>query len=260
MNSLFEKIRDLELEDPETGRFFCEMRRSRRCRHLRLSVYPDGRVVLTLPLHESEKKALAFLEEHRKWIQKKRLVFRSRSHAGSAEGENGEFFPGKTSSCLLYPSEMMLPWISGSPLKVEYQWKDCCWTGICVSSDRKTIEVSGNILDYECVKNAFKLFLKRNAEAILGARIQFLAQQLGPEFYFQKLTVRLQKSRWGSCSPARRNISLNGTLIFFPQELMDCVMLHELCHLKVRNHSSRFYQLLESVCPHCHEKNIRLSQ
>ena len=92
LNSLFEKIRDLELEDPETGRFFCEMRRSRRCRHLRLSVYPDGRVVLTLPLHESEKKALAFLEEHRKWIQKKRLVLRSRSHAGSAEGENGEFY------------------------------------------------------------------------------------------------------------------------------------------------------------------------
>lgn len=62
------------------------------------------------------------------------------------------------------------------------------------------------------------------------------------------LTIRLMKTRWGSCSP-KGTITLNLKLIQAPRALIDYVILHELCHLKEHNHSSRFWQLLNRVLP-----------
>ena len=64
----------------------------------------------------------------------------------------------------------------------------------------------------------------------------------------RRVTVRNQKSRWGSCSP-RGTISLNWRLIQTPQSVRDYVILHELMHLRQMNHSVRFWREVESVCP-----------
>jgi predicted metal-dependent hydrolase len=88
--------------------------------------------------------------------------------------------------------------------------------------------------------------LRPQAERELPARLMELAAQHG--YRVAGVTVRDQRSRWGSCSPAGR-ISLNWRLVQVPPLVRDYVLLHELAHLAVRNHSPKFWKALAAVCP-----------
>jgi len=72
----------------------------------------------------------------------------------------------------------------------------------------------------------------------LTNRLKNLAIQHG--FTYNRVTIRNQKTRWGSCS-SKNNISLNMNLVLLPDELVDYVILHELVHTKIHNHSKRFW-------------------
>ena len=80
----------------------------------------------------------------------------------------------------------------------------------------------------------------------LAHRLQELARE--HEFSYNKLTIRNQKTRWGSCS-AKNNISLNIKLSLLPEELMDLVIVHELIHTIIKNHGPKFWQKLEEIYP-----------
>ncbi len=83
---------------------------------------------------------------------------------------------------------------------------------------------------------------KVRARAILAARLEELAEL--HDFRFNKVSVRNQKTKWGSCS-ARNNISLNMNLARLPDELRDYVLLHELLHTRIKNHSKKFWRELD---------------
>jgi predicted metal-dependent hydrolase len=84
------------------------------------------------------------------------------------------------------------------------------------------------------------------AAGILRPRLIELAAQLGRAV--AGVTIRSQRTRWGSCSPSGR-ISLNWRLADMPESVRDYVLLHELTHLVHLNHSKRFWRELERVCP-----------
>jgi predicted metal-dependent hydrolase len=63
-----------------------------------------------------------------------------------------------------------------------------------------------------------------------------------------RVTIRNQRSRWGSCSP-RGHITLNFRLMLMPPEVREYILIHELMHLKQPNHSIRFWRLVEAACP-----------
>jgi predicted metal-dependent hydrolase len=88
--------------------------------------------------------------------------------------------------------------------------------------------------------------LRQLAERELPARLMALATQRGCSV--AGVAVRNQRSRWGSCSPSGR-ISLNWRLVQAPPSVRDYVLLHELTHLAVSNHSPKFWKALEAVCP-----------
>ena len=83
---------------------------------------------------------------------------------------------------------------------------------------------------------------KQAAKEFLGVRIKELADKFG--FVYNKVTIRNQKTRWGSCS-GKNNINLNMKLMNIPNHLIDYVILHELVHTKVKNHSPFFWGSLD---------------
>ena len=84
------------------------------------------------------------------------------------------------------------------------------------------------------------------AKSYLINRLRFLADQYN--FTYNKVSVRNQKTRWGSCS-FNNNISLNIKLACLPKHLSDYVILHELVHTKIKNHSPSFWSFLSQYIP-----------
>ncbi len=92
--------------------------------------------------------------------------------------------------------------------------------------------------------------LRRRAARELPARLDELARRHG--FTVSGVSIRNQRTRWGSCSRSGR-VSLNWRLIRLPPDVRDYVLLHELTHLRHLNHSTRFWRELARLCPHCSE-------
>ena len=79
------------------------------------------------------------------------------------------------------------------------------------------------------------------ARSILVQRLELLAARHG--FTFNRVFIRNQKTRWGSCSH-KNNINLNAKLVQLPQSLMDYTILHELVHTRIKNHGPQFWEAL----------------
>ncbi len=87
---------------------------------------------------------------------------------------------------------------------------------------------------------------KEESSTFIKNRLFELSHKYG--FHFKKVTIRNQKTRWGSCSQ-KNNINLNINLIQIPENLMDYVIIHELVHTVVKNHSYKFWNLLDQYIP-----------
>ena len=85
--------------------------------------------------------------------------------------------------------------------------------------------------------------LRIRAKLYLPTEIQRLAQQHG--FQYKQIKIRKSKTRWGSCS-SKGIINLSFYLMLLPSHLIEYVLLHELCHTRVMNHSAAFWALLDS--------------
>ena len=88
--------------------------------------------------------------------------------------------------------------------------------------------------------------LIRLAREVLPAKATFFAKEVGVTF--GRITIRSQKSRWGSCA-ASGNLSFNCLLMLAPEEVQDYVVVHELCHRKEMNHSAAFWTEVEKILP-----------
>ena len=88
--------------------------------------------------------------------------------------------------------------------------------------------------------------LASEAKQNIPKRVEYFASLLGVTY--GRITVRAQLTLWGSCT-AKGNLSFNMLLALCPPEVLDAVVLHELCHRKQLNHSEKFYKELYRYCP-----------
>lgn len=103
---------------------------------------------------------------------------------------------------------------------------------------------------------AIRVLTKRAAEEI-PKRAAYFAPLVGVTY--GRITIRCQKTRWGSCS-AQGNLNFNCLLMLAPPQVIDSVVVHELCHRKEMNHSSRFYAEVRRVFPEYDKWNGWLKQ
>lgn len=93
--------------------------------------------------------------------------------------------------------------------------------------------------------------LSRQAAQYIPPRVAMYAERIGVSY--GRITIRHQRTRWGSCS-TKGNLNFNCLLMLTPPEVIDYVIVHELCHRKEMNHSARFWALVASLLPNYTEQ------
>jgi predicted metal-dependent hydrolase len=198
------------------------MVRNPRARRYLLRLRPDGTARVTIPRGGTSAVARQFVERHAAWLEREfqRLQAQPRKPAAWQIG-----------------TEILL---RGESVRIE--------AGL--NSKAETVHVSGESVRVSDpaadLRPAIEGHLRRLAARELPPRVLELAARHG--LTVRRITVRSQKSRWGSCS-RRGTISLNWRLIQTPAFVSDYICLHELVHLRQMNHSPGFWQEVERVCP-----------
>ena len=88
--------------------------------------------------------------------------------------------------------------------------------------------------------------IKKQARRVIPQRVEYWANKIGVTY--GRIAIRLQSSRWGSCAQ-NGNLNFNCLLVLMPPEIMDSVVVHELCHRRHMNHSREFYDEVLQIFP-----------
>lgn len=205
------------------------IRVSRRARRLSVRVYPDALVEVVVPPRTRPHEIEHFVAAHRDWIDDKRATA-LRTRPAPAP------FPPARIELAASGERLRLHFAGGARTRITQ-------LGEAASTER-VLQVTGSP-DHAALRHALLAWLKRAARERLEPRLQALAASTGMRH--KQVSIRLQRSRWGSCS-ARGTISLNACLLFQRPEVVDYLIVHELMHLKHMNHSARFWHAVEQHC------------
>lgn len=93
------------------------------------------------------------------------------------------------------------------------------------------------------IDKAIKKLFKNNTEVLIKAKLPYWSKVTG--FDYNKVTVRDATTRFGSCMPSKKNVYFSSRLIMLPEDKVDAIIVHELCHMKYKNHNKQFYDLVE---------------
>ncbi len=203
-----------------------ELKRSRR-KTICVTVDDQARIRVGAPLWVEEKRIEQFLKDKSRWILRKKTEASSRQKTLQRKTfTHGEtfLFLGKE-----YPLNIRL-----------HQQKN-----IKINFDGTQWHVDNG--DIPLVKEKLVDWYRMQAKEILAGRVFHFARILGVEP--KEIAVRTQKRLWGSCHPTSRKIHLNWQIVLSPLEVIDYVVVHELCHLLVPNHSQRFWRKVEGMLP-----------
>ncbi len=206
------------------------LQRSWKARHYRLTLRKDGMPVVTIPLRGNEREALRFAGQHAEWLgrARERQLRKPRVAAvwilGTEVLWRGEMHPVRLAS----EGHAAEP---GQPAR----------PSVCLAADVFRVpSLEGDL------RATLEAHFARRAKIELPGRTWELAAQT--QMDVKQVTVRNQRSRWGSCSSGGV-ISLNWRLIQTPDFVRDYIIYHELSHLREMNHSSRFWDQVERLCP-----------
>ena len=193
------------------------VRRSDRARRVRVAVDDGGRVEVVLPRRTPERAAAAAVRELRPWIDR-RLAEHARARAAVAARGDGLPYLGTTLALRPEPG-------------------------------RTRVHRRGDVLLVpagEARAAAVERWYRRAALREITPRLDRAAAALDASY--SSLSIRNQRTRWGSCTEAGA-LSFNWRLLLAPEPVLDYVVWHEACHLRVLDHSPRFWALVRRHCP-----------
>ncbi len=200
-------------------------------KRISLRVKPDGEIFLSAPLGVSDAYLQNFAAANLEWLRAKEWALRQRDPA------------------LHY--DMSLPfsgsevYLQGKRLSAEF-FTGALENYVQVLPDKVNFYAKRALSEAQraaFVKELYRQQLEKSALPLLN----FWQQRLG--VHYSGLRLRLMKSRWGTCNVRTGQITLNLLLACWPQECLEYIVVHELTHLIVADHSARFHALVEKVLP-----------
>ena len=202
------------------------IRTSRRSKSISLKIR-NGELEVSCPYNTSEIFLKNLIESKKEWIKKN--IDRSRKNHKNIDQISHGFITYK-----------------GEVLKLVYEKSN--FEGIAVEDNKLKIFYS----DESKSKKLIIEWLKLQANNFLRARLSFLSKRISIEF--NSLTIKSYTARWGSCN-IKGDIFLNWKLIMLPESVIDYVLIHELAHINVPNHSREFWKLVKKKDPnYCKNK------
>ena len=210
------------------------VRASARARRLGVRVWRDGSVEIVVPPHTSAEAVARFVAQHRSWIERQRQ------------------------RCVPLPPEPF------PPQRIALAATGESWSCEAGSGRRAAVVVAAEgrlLLDAGAeparLRAALRQWLVARAQAAFAPPLAALAAEMGSAF--QRLQIRRQRTRWGSCS-TRGTLSLNCCLLFQPPQVVRYLMVHELAHVAHMNHSARFWRHVARFEPRWQELDRELVQ
>jgi predicted metal-dependent hydrolase len=192
------------------------IRRSQRARHVRVEVDAHTGVRVTLPARAREREAALAVAQLRPWIERRLAEVRAaRDRLAVPAGH--------------------VPYL-GAHLRLAPE----------VGRVRAHRRGEALLVPADEPRDAIERWYRRSARTEIAPRLDEAVAALGRAY--TKLTIRGQRTRWGSCSTTGA-MSFNWRLLLGPDEVLDYVVWHEACHLVVMDHSRRFWSLLERHRP-----------
>lgn len=194
---------------------------NRRSKNIKLSVKSDKSVLVSYPFYISSKEVLAFVLKNEEWIGKQQQKMETRKTKIEPDSE-------------LKTKLHTIRIIEGAENRITKKGSEIN----IVIRDVESEEARSSI--EECLTQVYRV----EAKSLLPVRLAELARIHG--FEFNKVTIRDNRRNWGSCS-SKNNISLNLQMMKLPVELIDYILLHELVHTEIKNHSEKFWKRLNEV-------------
>jgi predicted metal-dependent hydrolase len=192
------------------------IRRSDRARRVRVTVDAVDGVEVVLPRRARERDAEAAMRELRPWVEKRLAALdRAREEAGAPPGH--------------------VPYL-GEHLR------------LVPEPGRTRVHRRGDTLLVPAhdALPALERWYRRVAKTEIAPRVEQAVAEAGVDY--ERLSIRGQRTRWGSCS-STGTLSFNWRLLLAPEDVLDYVVWHEVCHLKVPDHSKRFWREVERHFP-----------
>lgn len=221
------------------------LRRSPRARQLRLVVKPQG-IELVIPDGIGETQALAFFQRHRAWAERKLAEIRERAariepDAPLARG-GAVPFQGQATPLIVTPSALSR--------RLQILRRDDGAFEITLPAG-----YSGSA--EQQVRAALFAWIRRWLEGEARRLASWHGEE--PGLLPRAIRIKRMNTRWGSCGPAN-DISLNWVLAFAPPAVLEYVIVHELCHIRHRNHSEAYWMLVSELLPDWPRRRAWLKQ
>lgn len=216
-----------------------------RARHVRLRIDPREGLIVTVPPRFDHSRIPALLAQRRDWIE--------------AVGQRQASLRAACAPALSGPApeRVELP-------AIDRHWRIAYRPGAATAQLREyaehlAIALPGTQPSEQpgLVAGLLRRWLVRRAHEALGGQLAELAAQ--HHFRYQRISIRFQRSRWGSCS-ARGGISLNARLMFCPPEAVRYVLIHELAHTEHLHHGPAFWDRVAELMPDYIEAQRSLKQ
>jgi predicted metal-dependent hydrolase len=213
--------------DPVRDQPAFAIRRSSRARRSRLTITDAGEAVVVLPLRASEAEAFELVSRHRRWIERHqaRILARVSDRAARPSLDRGREIPFNGE----WHRVVSIAAIDGRR-QASVQVVD----GLIV--------VTTALVEARPTAQVLEAWFRREARRRIEDRVAARAEQMG--LAPKRVTIRDQKTRWGSAS-RRGTLSFSWRLVMCPPSVLDYVVVHELAHLKVAGHGRGFWRIVE---------------